>query len=70
MELNLNNGGGSTPKEGSEEQSASTAPSGDLEKMLLDAQHESGRSSSRGSLPCDRSVQADFNLVHELHTRC
>ncbi|KAK2876139.1 hypothetical protein Q8A67_020235 [Cirrhinus molitorella] len=52
VELHFNNGG-STPKGVSEEQSASTAPSGDLEKMLLDAQHESGRSSSRGSLPCD-----------------
>lgn len=54
-----------TSHHGSQELIPTSSQEADLEKMLLDAQHESGRSSSKGSSQCNRYVgkeEAQFVL--------
>lgn len=49
-------GSRSTSHHGSQEQIPTSAQEGDVEKMLLEAQRESGKTSSRGSSQCSRSA--------------
>nr|XP_020452794.1 BCL2/adenovirus E1B 19 kDa protein-interacting protein 3 [Monopterus albus] len=56
-------GSQSTSHHGSQEQIPTSSQECEVEKMLLDAQHESGRSSSKGSSQCNSPLRAQTPLL-------
>ncbi|KAM6956363.1 BCL2 interacting protein 4 [Aplochiton taeniatus] len=62
IELHFNTGP-SVSQHGSQEHIPTAILESDMEKMLLEAQHESGKSSSRGSSHCDSPLRAQTPIL-------